>query len=326
MSSATHSDKAQDPPAYEPPTEPEPRGPANDQLAPDLEDWDWVDEASWESFPASDPPARWAGRDREPERAPVTPAVNPENIAEGSEHTQIRRLFSSLPRWAQNEAFQKAPARLSGTLRAWAEKLRPSAEPQASASEASEPYDIEEARRQAGQSIKDGAVTTGYSLDLTRALKLLNEALATEIVCVLRYRHHQVVAKGIDFPQVAAEFAEHAEAEQKHAMAIAERIDQLGGNPDFNPATIAPRAVTQYGRTTVLLEMIREDLVAERLVIEIYRRMIGWFGNDDPTTRRMLEEILADEERHANDLASLLARIDPHESVGHPRVTSHEMP
>jgi bacterioferritin len=139
----------------------------------------------------------------------------------------------------------------------------------------------------------------------------MNQALAAEILCVLRYRHHQVIAKGIDFPQVAAQFAEHADDEQRHMMMIAERIDQLGGNPDFDPATIKARAATEYGKSDVLARMIEEDLVSERIVIEIYRRLIKWFGADDPTTRRMFEKILADEEDHANDLSDLLAAVDP---------------
>lgn len=173
-------------------------------------------------------------------------------------------------------------------------------------------YDIEEVRRHAHESVQSGAVTTDYPLDLRRTHELLNEALAAEILCVLRYRHHQVIAKGIDFPAVAAEFAEHADAEQRHMMDLAERIDQLGGNPDLDPATVARRSATEYGKATTLDEMIREDLVAERVVIEIYRRMIGWFGNADPTTRRLLEGILAEEEEHASDLASLLESMGPH--------------
>jgi bacterioferritin len=171
-------------------------------------------------------------------------------------------------------------------------------------------YEIDQVRREAQESIQNGAVTKDYPLDLKRAHELLNEALATEIVCVLRYRHHQVIAKGIDYPQVAAEFTEHADAEERHMLALAERIDQLDGNPDFDPATIAKRSTTEYGKGTTLAEMIREDLVAERIAIEIYRKVAAWFGNADPTTRRLLEQILADEEEHANDLASLLASID----------------
>lgn len=172
-------------------------------------------------------------------------------------------------------------------------------------------YDVEKVRREARQSIEEGAVTKDYPLDLGRAVSLLNEALATEIVCVLRYRHHEVTAKGIDSPQVAAEFAEHAEVEQKHMMALAERIDQLGGNPELDPALVAKRSATEYGKATTLTDMVKDDLVAERVVIEIYRRLVGWFGNGDPTTRRLVEQILADEEEHANDLADLLAAIDP---------------
>jgi len=172
-------------------------------------------------------------------------------------------------------------------------------------------YDLEQVRREARQSIEEGAVTKDYPLDLGRALSLLNEALATEIVCVLRYRHHEVTAKGIDSPQVAAEFAEHAEEEQKHMMALAERIDQLGGDPELDPALVAKRSATEYGKATTLTEMVKDDLVAERVAIEIYRRLVGWFGNGDPTTRRLVEQILADEEEHANELADLLAAIDP---------------
>jgi bacterioferritin len=177
-------------------------------------------------------------------------------------------------------------------------------------------YDIYEVRRQAESSIQNGAVTEDYPLDLTQSHALLNEALASEIMCVLRYRHHQIIAKGIDFPQVSAEFAEHADVEHRHMMEIAERIDQLGGNPDFNPATIMTRSSTEYGSSASLADMIADDLVAERVVIEIYRRMVAWFGNDDPTSRRLMESILADEEEHANQLASLLAAVDPRTKQG----------
>ena len=172
-------------------------------------------------------------------------------------------------------------------------------------------YDVGQVRRDAKQSILDGPVTKDYPLDLARTHELLNEALAAEILCVLRYRHHQIHAKGIDFPQVAEEFAEHAEDEQRHMMAIAERLDQLGGNPDFNPATVTSRASTEYGESNALAKMIEEDLVAERVVIEIYRRLIQWFGHHDPTTRIMFEKILADEEDHANEMSDLLAAVDP---------------
>jgi bacterioferritin len=170
-----------------------------------------------------------------------------------------------------------------------------------------EPFDIEEIKRQAKHDVSQGAVTEDYPLDLKQAHKLLNDALATEIMCVLRYRHHQIIAKSIDFPQVAAEFKEHAEDEERHMLMIAERINQLGGNPDFNPATICERTATEYGKGDTLSVMIEEDLVAERIAISVYRHLIEWFGSGDPTTRRMLEEILKDEEDHADELADLLS-------------------
>jgi bacterioferritin len=166
--------------------------------------------------------------------------------------------------------------------------------------------DLNDVKQKAAQSVNEGAVTKDYALDVKEACKLLNDALATEILCVLRYRHHQVIAKGIDYLQVAEEFAEHAESEAQHAMMLAERINQLGGNPDFNPASVTQRSVTEYGQGTTLKEMIAEDLIAERIVIMVYRKMIEWFGDADPTTRRMLEEILEDEEEHADELAALL--------------------
>jgi bacterioferritin len=177
-------------------------------------------------------------------------------------------------------------------------------------------FDVAQVRRDAKQSMLKGAVTVDYPLDLARTYDLMNQALAAEILCVLRYRHHQIVAKGIDCPQVAAEFAEHADDEQAHMMLIAERIDQLGGDPDFNPATVTGRASTEYGTSDVLTTMIEEDLVAERVVVEIYRKVIQWFGNEDPTSRRMFEKILADEEDHANDLSDLLATVGSRSDPG----------
>ena len=168
------------------------------------------------------------------------------------------------------------------------------------------PFNLDEIKKQAKQAIELGAVTQDYPLDRNEACMLLNQALATEIMCVLRYRHHQVIAKSIDRPQVVAEFAEHADDEQRHMMMIAERINQLGGDPDFNPDTIKERTATEYGNGTDLLKLIEEDLIAERIAIMIYRDLIEWFGPHDPTTRRMLEEILKDEEEHADDLSDLL--------------------
>lgn len=174
-------------------------------------------------------------------------------------------------------------------------------------------FNIDEIRLDAKKSIERGAITRDYPLDLNRACQILNEALASEILCVLRYRHHQIVAKGINFPQVAAEFKEHAENEEEHMLMIAERIAQLGGDPDLNPATVATRATTEYGTNADLTTMIKQDLIAERVAIEVYRQMIEWFSADT-TTRRMLENILADEEEHATDLSDLLAVVDQYQN------------
>ncbi|MGZ3726450.1 MAG: ferritin-like domain-containing protein [Pseudobdellovibrio sp.] len=173
-----------------------------------------------------------------------------------------------------------------------------------------EEMNLNEIKKTANLSIERGAVTPDYPLKVEEACKILNQALASEILCVLRYRHHQVVAKGINYPQVAAEFKEHAMNEETHMMLIAERIDQLGGDPDMNPFTVTDRSPTDYGSASDLAGMIREDLVAERIAIEVYRHMINWFGENDSTTRRLLEQILADEEEHATDLANLLVDVE----------------
>jgi bacterioferritin len=173
-------------------------------------------------------------------------------------------------------------------------------------------FDIHQVRQEARQSIEQGAVTEDYTLDREQVFQLMNEALASEILCVLRYHHHQIIAKGINYPQVAAEFAEHAADEQEHMMRIAERIDQLGGDPDFNPATISNRSPTEYGSSGTeidLVELIKEDLVAERIAIQVYRKLINYFGNADPTSRRLFEDILSDEEDHANDLSDLISVV-----------------
>jgi bacterioferritin len=168
--------------------------------------------------------------------------------------------------------------------------------------------DIETIRARARKHIERGAVTSGYQADLDTVIRLLNEALATEIVCVLRYKRHHFMAAGIHFQSVAAEFMEHANEEQAHADRIAERITQLGGAPNFSPEGLASRSHSEYVAGDTLVEMIREDLVAERIAIESYGEMIRYIGDGDPTTRRMLEEILAVEEEHANDLSSLLEK------------------
>lgn len=171
--------------------------------------------------------------------------------------------------------------------------------------------DIQEIRNRARQKIEDGPVTRDYGLDKDKAIGVLNEALAIEIVCVLRYRFHYHMATGIHSTAVADEFAEHAAEEQEHAEQIAERIKQLGGKPDMNPATLVQRSHSEYKEGTSLVDMIREDLVAERIAIESYREMIEFFGDKDPTTRRMMEVILAKEEEHADDLADLLFAMGP---------------
>jgi len=170
--------------------------------------------------------------------------------------------------------------------------------------------DVQELRRRARQHIEEGAVTEGYRGNRDTVVKLLNEALATEIVCVLRYRRHYFMAQGLNADPVAAEFLEHANEEQGHADELAGRIVQLGGQPNFNPEGLLSRSHSEYVEGTTLVEMIKEDLVAERVAIDSYSEMIRYIGEDDITTRRMLEGILAVEEEHADDLASFLADLD----------------
>jgi bacterioferritin len=166
--------------------------------------------------------------------------------------------------------------------------------------------DVQELRRRARQHIEEGAVTEGYRGDRETVVKLLNEALATEIVCVLRYKRHYFMAQGIHADPIAAEFLQHANDEQGHADQIAARIIQLGGEPNFSPEGMLTRSHSEYVEGTTLPEMIKEDLVAERVAIDSYTEMIRYVGDNDITTRRMLETILAVEEEHADDMASLL--------------------
>lgn len=168
--------------------------------------------------------------------------------------------------------------------------------------------DIKAIRDRARQHIEEGAKTPGYRAKVDTVIKLLNEALATELVCVLRYKRHYFMASGIHAESVKTEFLEHAEEEQEHADEIAERIVQLGGQPNFSPEGILTRSHSEYVEGTTLEDMIKEDLVAERVAIDSYRGMLDYIGDDDPTTRRMLETIQAKEEEHAEDLASLLAK------------------
>ena len=169
--------------------------------------------------------------------------------------------------------------------------------------------DIKTLRERARQHIQNGAVTEGYTADRETVVKLLNEALATEIVCVLRYKRHYFMASGINAESVAAEFLQHANEEQGHADSIAQRIVQLKGEPNFNPEGLLSRSHAEYVEGTTLIDMIQEDLVAERIAIDSYREMINYFGTDDPTSRRLMEEILAVEEEHANDLVNLLEKM-----------------
>lgn len=169
--------------------------------------------------------------------------------------------------------------------------------------------DIEEIRRRAREKMDDGPVTAEYRADREKVIEVLNEALATEIVCTLRYKNHYFMAQGIHSQAVATEFLEHAKEEEMHADQIAKRITQLGGRPNFNPDGLKTRAHAEYKECDALEDMIREDLVAERVAISTYSEIVRWLGNDDPTTRRLMEEILAVEEEHADDLANLLVRL-----------------
>jgi bacterioferritin len=169
--------------------------------------------------------------------------------------------------------------------------------------------DISEIRRRARQHIEDGAVTDSYKVDRKVVLRVLNEALATEIVCVLRYKRHHYMAKGIHSQAVAEEFLEHAAEEQEHADLIAERITQLDGEPNFNPEGLLTRSHSEYVEGESLVDMIREDLIAERIAVESYSEIIRYLADNDPTSRRMMESILAKEEEHAEEMKTLLESI-----------------
>ncbi|MBV9487301.1 MAG: bacterioferritin [Frankiaceae bacterium] len=169
--------------------------------------------------------------------------------------------------------------------------------------------DVETLRKQAREEIEKGPVTSAYRADVDRVIEVLNTSLATEIVCTLRYRQHHFAAKGIEAEAVAAEFLVHANEEQEHADRLAERIAQLGGTPDLNPDSLTQRSHAQYSTSTDLKEMIRENLIAERIAIASYTEIIGWLGQGDPTTRRVYEDILSVEEEHADDMLNFLEKI-----------------
>jgi bacterioferritin len=171
--------------------------------------------------------------------------------------------------------------------------------------------DVQELRRKARDHIEKGPITDSYGADRERVLGVLNEVLATELVCVLRYKRHYYMAKGINSGPVADEFLQHAGEEQQHADWVAERIVQLQGEPDFDPATLTSRSHSEYVPGEGLVEMIREDLVAERIAIASYQDIVRWLGDGDPTSRRLVEQILAVEEEHADDLLTLLEELSP---------------
>lgn len=166
--------------------------------------------------------------------------------------------------------------------------------------------DVQTLRQRARRNIEEGAVTEGYRADRRTVLRLLNESLATELVCYLRYKRHYHMATGLKASVAAAEFLEHAQQELQHSDLLAERIMQLGGEPDFNPAGLNQRSHAEYVAGSNLREMVTENLVAERIAIDGYREIIAYLGDDDPTTRRLFEEILAQEEEHADDMADIL--------------------
>jgi bacterioferritin len=170
--------------------------------------------------------------------------------------------------------------------------------------------DIKEIRKRAREHIEQGAVTPEYKSNRTEVVRILNEALATEIVCVLRYKRHQYMAAGINAIPVAAEFAQHAAEEQGHADMIAARITQLDGEPNFNPEGLLTRAHSEYKEGKTLVDMIQEDLIAERIAIDTYSEIIRYLGNNDSTSRLMMEKILSMEEEHAEDMKTLLAKVD----------------
>lgn len=177
--------------------------------------------------------------------------------------------------------------------------------------------DLQAVRDRARENMEEGAVTENYGGDAEKAVGILNEALATEILCMLRYRFHAVTAQGIDSEAVRHEFAEHAREESEHADMIADRINQLGGKPNFNPDGLSERAASQYVEGQNLIDMIRENLIAERIAVDTYRAMVRYFAQNDPTTRRMLEKVLAKEEEHADEMHDLLVGHEGHPMLSH---------
>jgi bacterioferritin len=170
--------------------------------------------------------------------------------------------------------------------------------------------DVKELRARAREHMESAATGKSYIGDVARSIEILQSVLATELVCVLRYTQHSIIATGLSSASVKAEFAEHAEEEMEHVKAVAERICQLGGQPNFNPEGLATRSASQYGNAADLVAMIQENLIAERIAVDHYRELIRFFGNDDPSTRVLIESILSVEEEHANDMQDLLNSHD----------------
>ncbi len=171
--------------------------------------------------------------------------------------------------------------------------------------------DIEAIKKRARENMMQGPVTSAYGADVKQVVTVLNDVLATEIVCTLRYWSHYFLASGMNAEAVKAEFAEHAREEQEHASRVAERITQLGGTPNLDPATLSSRSHADFKETTDLVEMVKEDLIAERVAIETYLEIARWLGDRDPTTRRLIESVLEQEEEHADDMQSLLEKLGP---------------
>jgi bacterioferritin len=169
--------------------------------------------------------------------------------------------------------------------------------------------DVKKLRESARKNMDKGSVTEGYKADVQQVLKVLNDVLATELVCVLRYKRHYYMAQGISSDSVKSEFLQHANEEQQHADWVAERITQLGGEPDFSPTTLADRSASEYVEGKTLVDMIKEDLIAERIAIQTYSEIIRWLGDKDPTTKILIEQINKVEEEHANDMLDLLAKM-----------------
>ncbi len=201
----------------------------------------------------------------------------------------------------------KSPARTGSTT---------GSAPASSGSSSPFVQDVEALRRRARENMECGAITQSYGADRKAVVEVLNAALATEIVCVLRYKRHYFMAQGIASESVKTEFLEHANEEQQHADQLCERIVQLGGEPDLNPETLGARSHSQYVEGKDLVDMIREDLVAERIAIDSYREIVQWLADRDPTSRRVMEEILAKEEEHAEDLGSMLQGMGTSELGG----------